>query len=305
LEKKDDEQKEQLTDYKIIADILKGLTGVVIIAYLFGFLVVSLYMLRYHYISHDLIKARYLGAGVFYAFSMGISLAIYFGIQQLFGPPSKDNYKRGALGFIAAGVIVIVPLSYFLTLFILKESTLPLIFFRQDVWKEEGLFVGWFVLNYVAQYPAMSLFPLVRLNALAGVYLVIIELTSLLLFSLMVYPSVPSSFVGGKPQNVQLFLDDSSFIESLPFNTEGNYSEKLKLLDTTDKSYLLLIKIEGKDKLFELNKDLVKGVIYGVDEKPTKVDTASTSAKERMNNEINQAHKCDKIEHPKKRVGFF
>lgn len=285
----EEKEKTQRASYQTIIEILKGLTGLVIVIYFLGFLVVGSFMMSYGYISLDLLNARYLGAGVLYAFSMLVTLSVCFEVHEKIGflNRARDKFLYRAtklVGLLFIFVFAVVLSSYL----ILTDVTL----------RGRIFFIGWFVMNYfmhlflakefLEEFRHIRLPPSVSVNML-----IILEFLVVFLFGIMVYPVVPSSLVGGKPENVKLLLNESTLVESFPFKRDGHYSENLKLLDATDKAYLLLIKVDRKDKLFELDKDFVAGVIYGVKEKRQKADSTSVTGEEATNKKIHQAHNGD------------
>lgn len=107
-------------------------------------------------------------------------------------------------------------------------------------------------------------------------------LVNLVVFGLMIYGFVPTKIGGGRPVAVRFLFRNSDSIRFLPFTVDSNFSSTGRLLDVTDRTYLTLVSHQGKDKLFEFNKDLVRAVIYGVEEELEHVDSTLTPAQHEL-----------------------
>lgn len=240
-------------------EILKGLSGFVFIIYCLGFLITGIHFLKYDYITFGFVKARYASAGMIFVAPLVIAIISTYLLVRV------GLYRTPVIGhlmnfFVAAQLGMV----YLLAFDALKMR-------KPDL----AVMLAWF-LSWYAYFPYFQLDiegESITLKPDSTTAVVLIG--SVGLFAIFVYPMMPATMGGGKPVSVQLVLRDSTRMESLPFDTDSCYSEHLLLFDKTDKSYVLLIDFKGEDKLFELDKDLVNGVVYGVHEEPEEGDSAS------------------------------
>lgn len=264
------ERKNQTTWVRLsnLTEMLKALTGLVIVVFFFGLLVVSFRMRQYGYIGVDIVKARYIGAGLLYLFSLSIPLFVCLVIEK--GVSLEKELSRiQRIKLDLAAIVSLVIFGWMLSglLHVSTGGVIP--------------FLLWFVANYLLSGAILEEvrkpFP-----SIDQVWPLLYVLLSVWAFAVFVYPYIPSSFAGGKAENVRLMLGASVDTRGLPFQMEEEYTQNLRLLDTNVESYLLLIDYNGKDKLFELDKDLVKGVIYGVQEEPDGADSASVTPDQKL-----------------------
>jgi hypothetical protein len=258
---------------------------VLAITYLLGFVIVNLYLSKFGYATYELLRGRYLGAGMLYIFFsivMFLPTGVSIGIGYMEG--YEQGYEQSKLGVrmsinrfrrksvirmigVGTSVIFIMAFSakYILNIEPIKLSSL--IWWIVDIVLISAMFV---CLSDLLSHYVPWMLPLKQGKStvvLSSQVVIIALIATIRIFAMEIYPIVGASAGGGKPIKAQVSLDSVSPIE-ISSDSLGAVNKRNPILDSVDiifedmNGLLVRYKLEGKEQVVLLKRDDVHWIRY-------------------------------------------
>lgn len=254
------------------------------LAYVCGFLVVTLHLSEYGIYSISIFRGQYLAAGVlsfgplYLAYFVVAVFHIQFKKFSLSNLPSsgwpKVNEFCRMLGQVVWSLLSIyVFLTAFIggviSIFVPTFRGLSLTHWRILSWLIVQSVVFGVILQKIWQEATRLRFDELQHDFRKGILLIlrltlrfVILLGYLSYFTQRVYPEIPFWIGGGKPESVVFLLKGGTGERTAPLTKDvsGNRSIAYKLILETDTSYIVLSEI-SKERAIKFNRDEVAGYV--------------------------------------------
>jgi hypothetical protein len=264
---------------KILATIALCIGGI----YLLGGIIVNLYLARYGFSEYQLVRSKYLAAGLVYIFNTIVVIGLTVVLNVIFPLSSFWGLQlRSLTSFISLMLLAILYYNQkfhlrtknFLSRYLTKRglSTGAAIWWLASLGisiypVSVALSYDWLKRNVPETYHFKLQIVLAILYGVAGFSLMTLYYgLEMYANTLSIGPNT-SRFIGtgikqrvrfvGKPEDIEL-------IKQLGIPTENPQSTaEVFLIDETDNYYLVVLHVGQKEKAAKINRDLVKGIAYG------------------------------------------
>lgn len=244
------------TVVKFVGSALATVAGTVSLFYVFGFIIVNLYLSSYGVREFALARTTYITSGtVFLIFHFLIFVPVPL---SLLGAFVGRRSRAVVLFFMTFGlymVFLVIIFSYLINRKILtpdQQNTVLLLEF----------FYAFFA-GIVAAFASVSRIPQSRGPL---IFLVGLSPTFILIFIVMwaqsVYPLIIPAFGGGQPVTIQFSISDVEQVDSfdeIGIEINNKVTEPVGLIDDTGQALLVLLK---NGKVAKIDKSIITNVVY-------------------------------------------
>ena len=250
--------------------ILKSAGVSIAFAYSLGFLVVARHLSRYGASTFSMLHIQYLVAGI-WAMTPPVSYALvqrtvnrFSDKAWLLTPPRRPKPKMRvswlaipAMGGIPFALSLYVWYSLLGTAkgFILPAFSRIYVSYMLLAYAADMAWMSWRVPEGTARW---------WLNRHAVPYYVTVFAFGILVWALTfadwIYPTIPYSLGGGRPQTIVFIPGDKQLPVGILKDNSFGRSVPYKLVTTTDKSYIVISPNPNEESI-ELNRDSVQGII--------------------------------------------
>lgn len=283
----------------LIKEALTTIAGFSVLSYVFGFLIINAFLISHGFVAYTLPNTEYLSAGICYMFFCAFAGVLFARMSGDVSPTdewdlmvskrrkalkdkldalSQKHKARSMFGyrvafpigfgigyFIGYVIRVVILRGYYLVLllfllplfYIMTPKITPTIFFVMFPWTitialTSGLVIDLWKKNISENFSFILL-------------LLVFAVLSAILYGGWLYPNISPSIGGGMPLEAVFVVseDGKNAVETtLGIELNDEKTPPVKVLLETSESFVVIVEHNNTDRVCQIKKDFVNGVIH-------------------------------------------